>query len=60
MDPYLCLEYGGLKFKSKVASGMGKFPVWNEQFEFDINSVNDEIRITCKDENIISDDFVSE
>jgi len=30
MDPYLVLEYGGLKFRTKVASSAGKFPTWNE------------------------------
>jgi Ca2+-dependent lipid-binding protein len=58
MDPYLILEYAGMKYKTKVASGLGKFPVWNEQFEFDIASINDEIKLTCKDENLISDDFI--
>ncbi|TNV75905.1 hypothetical protein FGO68_gene12520 [Halteria grandinella] len=60
MDPYLLLEYGGLKFKSKVASGGGKFPNWNETFELDICSVNDEIKLVAKDENIISDDFIGQ
>ena len=60
MDPYLCLEYGGQKFKSKVSSGGGKFPTWNESFELDIKSVNDEIKLCAKDENIISNDFIGQ
>jgi len=39
---------------------MGKFPVWNESFVFDVASINDEIKITCKDENLISDDFIGQ
>ena len=30
MDPYLMIEYGGLKFRTKTAKGAGKEPNWNE------------------------------
>ena len=30
MDPYVIIEYGGTKLRTKTKSQAGKFPIWNE------------------------------
>uniref|UniRef100_A0A803LQL2 C2 domain-containing protein n=2 Tax=Chenopodium quinoa TaxID=63459 RepID=A0A803LQL2_CHEQI len=38
MDPYVILSYGGRKQNSKIASGQGSEPEWNQTFTFDVNN----------------------
>jgi Ca2+-dependent lipid-binding protein len=61
MDPYLVLEYNKIKFKTKVLDKAGKHPVWNETFQFQIDSVlMDEIKFSVFAETLFSNDLVGE
>ena len=39
---------------------MGKYPVWNQSFDIEIYSLDDEIKIKCLDEDLTEDDVVGE
>ena len=41
MDPYVVILYKDKKYKTKVIQEGGKKPVWNEQFEIPIVSLQD-------------------
>jgi len=60
MDPFLEIEYLDKKFCTKVKQEEGKNPVWNEEFEFNIESLDDCIKIKCYDNDIIVDDLIGE
>ena len=58
MDPYVILEVNGRKYKTSVVPEGGRKPVWNQTFEIPILSMEDDIKITCFDEDLILDDLV--
>ena len=58
MDPFVLIEYRKQKFKTKVIDEGGLNPKWNETFMIPIFSVEDLLTITCKDQDLIIDDFV--
>jgi Ca2+-dependent lipid-binding protein len=37
----------------------GKNPEWNESFDIPIQSLSDQVRITCYDEDTLSNDLVA-
>ena len=59
MDPYVIVSVGSQKYQTKVAKGMGKTPLWNEEFIFNV-SYNDIIYIKVYDSDIGMDDFAGE
>ena len=58
MDPFVQIEYKGKTFKTQTIQEGGKNPVWNEAFVIPINSMDDEFKITCFDEDLLVDDLV--
>ncbi|KAF6148072.1 hypothetical protein GIB67_024247 [Kingdonia uniflora] len=67
MDPYVLIQYGNQEFKSNVARGQGKNPVWNEKFRFKAEypegTRNNQHKITFRImdmDTFSSDDFVGE
>ena len=60
MDPYVCIEYKKKKYKTDVDNEAGKMPVWNNEIIIPINSLEDELKISCFDEDLISDDLIGQ
>ena len=58
MDPYVQVETKGKTFKTQTIQEGGKNPVWNEAFVIPISSMDDELKITCFDEDLLVDDLV--
>lgn len=59
MDPFVEIEYNEKQYKTKVHEDGGKNPVWNESFDIPIQSMSDYLRITCYDEDALSNDMVA-
>ncbi len=60
MDPYACIELRKTKYKTKTIRNGGKLPNWNENFLIPIMSLEDDILISCFDEDLISDDLIGQ
>lgn len=60
MDPFIQINYGKLKLKTKVLDEAGKKPIWNEDFEIKIEDLEDEITLTCYDEDVAVNDLVGD
>ena len=60
MDPFVTIEYNGVKYKTCVIQNGGKKPIWNDQFELDVISMTDELKFCCLDEDVWSNDVVGE
>ena len=62
MDPYVNIEHflSGKKFKTEVKHDGGKNPVWDQTFEIEIYSLEDELKIKCFDEDMGQDDIIGE
>ena len=60
MDPFIEIEYLDKRFRTKVKHEEGKTPIWNEEFEIIIESLDDCIRFKCFDNDTIVDDLVGE
>ncbi len=60
MDPYFQITYNGEVYKTKVISEGGKNPQWNESFDIEIKSLQDEIKFTVYDEDSMTNDLVGE
>jgi Ca2+-dependent lipid-binding protein len=58
MDPYILIENHGVSFRTKVKDGGGKNPTWNETFQIPVKSMGESIKVTCLDEDIMSDDMI--
>lgn len=58
MDPYVCIEYRNKKYKTDVDEEGGRIPVWNNTISITVYSLEDDVKITCFDEDLITDDFV--
>ena len=59
MDPYIVIEYGSFKERTKTKSQAGQFPIWNEYIEFDLKSNINRMRISCYDSDFFKyDDFL--
>lgn len=59
MDPYVVIEYNGKTYKTPALQEAGKHPLWNHSFEILMNS-NENLKISCFDENIINDTLIAE
>lgn len=59
MDPYMVLKIGQNEFRTAVAAGMGKSPVWNQMFTC---CINDEKTMTIEafDKDARKDDFIGQ
>ena len=60
MYPFVLLEYQNRKFTTKVVEDGHKNPLWNETFEIPIESLQDELKISCYDSDSLSNDLIGE
>ena len=60
MDPFVKLQYREQSFKTKVASGAGKQPKFNETFQIDVKYIGDDLTIGIYDEDVVGSDMVGE
>eukprot|EP00004_Rigifila_ramosa_P004017 TRINITY_DN143_c0_g1_i8.p1 TRINITY_DN143_c0_g1~~TRINITY_DN143_c0_g1_i8.p1 ORF type:complete len:295 (-),score=52.98 TRINITY_DN143_c0_g1_i8:298-1140(-) len=60
MDPYVIVQLGNQKFRTKTHKNGGKSPSWNETFNFNVadNMVTMPIVLTLMDDDIGADDFI--
>lgn len=60
MDPYARLKMRELVYKTAVQDGVGKEPVWKENFEIGLYSYMKEkvLEVTVLDQDVDSDDIV--
>ena len=58
MDPFFVIQHKGQQYKTKVFLKGGKNPIWNERFRFSIYSMEDDLKMTCFDEDLLSNDCV--
>lgn len=59
MDPYAIVYVGSQKYQTRVANGMGRTPLWNDEFVLNV-SFNDVMEVKVYDSDIGLDDFVGE
>lgn len=60
MDPFVQIDYRINKFKTKVNDSGGVTPKWNEIFKIPVYSIDDILKMTCKDQDLIIDDIIGE
>jgi len=60
MDPFIQIDYRKKKFTTKVNESGGPTPKWNETFNIPIYSIDDIFKMTCKDQDLIIDDYIGE
>ncbi len=58
MDPYVSIEYKKIKYKTKISKASGLLPMWNETLIIPIFAKDDNLLISCFDEDLISDDLI--
>ncbi|KAL9256008.1 Elicitor-responsive protein 1-like protein [Drosera capensis] len=58
-DPYVCLEYGSTKFRTRTCTDGGKHPVFQEKFVFPLIEGLREINVVVWNSNTLTyDDFI--
>ncbi len=60
MDPFVEIQYIEKKYRTTVLEEGGKNPVWNQSFDIQIENSNDNIKITCFDEDPLTNDLIGE
>ena len=58
MDPFVMLVYGKKKYKTKTCQNGGKTPSWNQNLQIPEITLEDEVKISCFDKDIIYDDCI--
>jgi Ca2+-dependent lipid-binding protein len=58
MDPFVVLEYRGLKYKTNVIDEGGQNPIWNQTFDIPIYNNDKKLVISCYDEDYLINDNV--
>lgn len=56
MDPFIEVEYSGLRKRTTTIEEGGTNPVWDQTLEFEIYSLEDSITIQCFDEDFTRND----
>ena len=60
MDPFVKFKYGELEFMTTEKSNAGKKPIWNETFQIDVKSLEDNLILAVMDADPMSDDIIGE
>ncbi|TNV82162.1 hypothetical protein FGO68_gene4454 [Halteria grandinella] len=60
MDPFIQLTMNGQVKKTSAIDDGGKRPVWNQSFEYVVNTLDDLLEIKCYDEDVFTNDLVGE
>lgn len=58
MDPYVTFSYQDQQYKTLAAEDRGKFPIWNQIYELNIISLEDEIIFKVMDKDLFYDDAI--
>lgn len=56
MDPFVVVEYNGQKYRTKTIQESNIRPVWNQSFEILIFNKDKQIKFSCQEEDIASND----
>ena len=60
MDPFVEIEYKNKKYRTRVKEEGGKLPVWNQTLEIPLESLLDEIKVACYDQDSFTNDLIGE
>jgi Ca2+-dependent lipid-binding protein len=60
MDPFVEIEYKNKKYRTRVKEEGGKLPVWNQTLEIPLESLLDEIKVCCYDQDSFTNDLIGE
>ncbi len=60
MDCYIEIQYRDQVKRTRAHNEGGQTPVWNQKLEFQLESLKDEARISCFDDDNITRDLVGE
>jgi Ca2+-dependent lipid-binding protein len=60
MDPFVEIKYLNNKYRTRVHDDGGKNPMWNETLEIPIESIKDELALSCLDQDAFSADLIGE
>ena len=60
MDPFCVIESRQQKVRTRTLQGAGKKPKWNQTFDIDVKYIGDDISFIVFDEDVTSNDEVSE
>jgi Ca2+-dependent lipid-binding protein len=60
MDPFVKIKHGQRTYSTRVLNECGANPVWNQTFEFRVESPQDMLHITCMENDLLIDDFIGE
>ena len=60
MDPYIIIEHNKTRHQTEVKKNAGQQPVWgeSESFTLPLNSLEDDIKFSAYDQDLIYDDFL--
>jgi len=53
MDPFVCFEYEGKKFRTKVAHDGGRNPHWGEEYTIRVGSMHHELKFMIMDDKLL-------
>jgi hypothetical protein len=60
MDPFVeMITSDGMKYRTRVLEDAGKRPIWNQLLEIPTR-INEQVKVTVYDEDIMMDDFVGD
>lgn len=61
MDPYCLIKCtNGQQFRTKTRKSEGLHPVWEETFNVSVNSMGDELKFECHDDDVFGSDLIGE
>lgn len=60
MDPFVVITYLGRDYQTKVHESGGKTPIWNHSFDIQLGSINDDIQMKVKDDDMIGSKMIGE
>ena len=58
MSPYVTFTHNKKKLKTKVHNYGGKFPKWNQNFQFEVENHSEEIFVRVWDQDLMTSDAV--
>lgn len=53
MDPFMVFEIRNRKYQTRALSGAGKNPIWDETLKIPVDSMQEFVKVTCYDEDLI-------
>ena len=58
MSPYITITFKGQKYKTPIHHEGGKKPIWNHEFQLEVQSATDELTLRCWDQDMTTSDAV--